>query len=108
MGIVEMMKFDDSVNLTRGPWWLWGIGIGIVNMVVTVILEIMKLAMDMDAVMDIVGLVFTVVFVWMALGVWVGRLRNRGYTEPVEFALRIILVPWGLVECGFLAGASEE
>jgi len=53
-----MMKFDDSVNLTRGPWWLWGIGIGIVNMVVTVILEIMKLAMDMDAVMDIVGLVF--------------------------------------------------
>ena len=104
MGSVEMMKFDDSVSLTRGPWWLWGIGLAIVNVVVTLILGIMDLAMDIGGVIDIVGLVFSVVFIWMSLGVWVGRLRNRGYTEPVEFALRIILFPWGLVECGFLPG----
>ena len=99
-----MMKFDDSVNLTRGPWWLWGIGIAIVNVVVTIILGIMNLAMDIGAVVDIIGLAITVVFIWASLGVSVGRLRNRGYTEPVEFALRIILFPWGLVECGFLPG----
>jgi hypothetical protein len=42
--------------------------------------------------------------VWVNLGVSVGRLRDRGYTEVMEFALRLIIFPWGFVECGFLAG----
>jgi len=41
---------------------------------------------------------------WVNLGVTVGRLRDRGYTEAMEFVLRIIIFPWGFVECGFLAG----
>ena len=42
--------------------------------------------------------------VWIGISVSVGRLRDRGYTEIMEFALRLILFPWGFVECGVLAG----
>jgi uncharacterized membrane protein YhaH (DUF805 family) len=53
---------------------------------------------------SIVATLLTLVVVWVNLGVSVGRLRDRGYTEVMEFALRLIIFPWGFVECGFLAG----
>ena len=109
MGIIEMMKFDDSVNLTRGNWWMWTIGLFVVQIVVGIVLAIASL-MAGDAV-GYIQTAFTLVIVWMMLGVAVGRLRNRGYTELVEFALRIIIAPWALVECAFLEGkelAAEE
>jgi uncharacterized membrane protein YhaH (DUF805 family) len=109
MGIIEMMKFDDSVNLTRGNWWMWSIGLFVVQIVVGIVLAIASL-MAGDAV-EYIQTAFTLVIVWMMLGVAVGRLRNRGYTELVEFALRIIIAPWALVECAFLEGkelAAEE
>jgi uncharacterized membrane protein YhaH (DUF805 family) len=109
MGIIEMMKFDDSVNLTRGNWWMWSIGLFVVQIVVGIVLAIATLVAG-DAA-GYIQTAFTLVIVWMMLGVAVGRLRNRGYTELVEFALRIIIAPWALIECAFLEGkelAAEE
>ena len=53
---------------------------------------------------EIAATLLSIVVLWIFLGVTVGRLRDRGYTEAMEFALRIIIFPWAFVECGFLAG----
>ena len=102
MGIVEMMKFDSEVSLSRGAWWGWTLGLIIVQIVVGIILTIASFFSD--GIVDIVSMIFTLMVVWIGISVSVGRLRDRGYTEIVEFALRLILFPWGLVECAFLAG----
>ena len=102
MGIVEMMKFDSEVSLSRGAWWGWTLGLIVVQIVVGIILAIASIFSD--GMVDIVSMIFTLMVVWLVISVSVGRLRDRGYTEIMEFALRLILFPWGLVECGFLAG----
>ena len=102
MGIVEMMKFDSEVSLSRGAWWGWTLGLIIVQIVVGIILTIASFFSD--GIVDIVSMIFTLMVVWIGISVSVGRLRDRGYTEIMEFALRLILFPWGLVECAFLAG----
>ena len=102
MGIVEMMKFDSEVSLSRGAWWGWTLGLIVVQIVVGIILAIASFFSD--GMVDIVSMIFTLMVVWIGISVSVGRLRDRGYTEIMEFALRLILFPWGLVECGFLAG----
>ena len=102
MGIVEMMKFDSEISLSRGAWWGWTLGLIIVQIVVGIILAIASFFSD--GIVDIVSMIFTLMVVWIGISVSVGRLRDRGYTEIVEFALRLILFPWGLVECAFLAG----
>tara|TARA_B000000475_G_C15574464_1_gene273710 strand:- start:46 stop:360 length:315 start_codon:yes stop_codon:yes gene_type:complete len=102
MGIVEMMKFDSEVSLGRGAWWGWTLGLIVVQIVIGVILAIASIFSG--GIVDIINMGITLIFVWIAISVSVGRLRNRGYTEIVEFALRLILFPWGLVECAFLAG----
>ena len=102
MGIVEMMKFDSEVSLSRGAWWGWTLGLIVVQIVVGIILAIASIFSD--GMVDIVSMIFTLMVVWLVISVSVGRLRDRGYTEIMEFVLRLILFPWGLVECGFLAG----
>lgn len=102
MGIIEMMKFDSEVSLSRGAWWGWTLGLIIVQIVIGIILAIASFFSD--GIVDIVSMIFTLMVVWIGISVSVGRLRDRGYTEIVEFALRLILFPWGLVECAFLAG----
>ena len=102
MGIIEMMKFDSEVSLSRGAWWGWTLGLIVVQIVVGIILAIASIFSD--GMVDIVSMIFTLMVVWLVISVSVGRLRDRGYTEIMEFALRLILFPWGLVECGFLAG----
>ena len=102
MGIIEMMKFDSEVSLSRGAWWGWTLGLIVVQIVVGIILAIASFFSD--GMVDIVSMIFTLMVVWIGISVSVGRLRDRGYTEIMEFALRLILFPWGLVECGFLAG----
>ena len=102
MGIIEMMKFDSEVSLSRGAWWGWTLGLIVVQIVVGIILAIASIFSD--GMVDIVSMIFTLMVVWIGISVSVGRLRDRGYTEIMEFALRLILFPWGLVECGFLAG----
>ena len=102
MGIIEMMKFDSEVSLSRGAWWGWTLGLIVVQIVVGIILAIASIFSD--GMVDIVSMIFTLMVVWIGISVSVGRLRDRGYTEIMEFALRLILFPWGFVECGFLAG----
>ena len=102
MGIIEMMKFDSEVSLSRGAWWGWTLGLIVVQVVVGIILAIASIFSD--GMVDIVSMIFTLMVVWIGISVSVGRLRDRGYTEIMEFALRLILFPWGFVECGFLAG----
>jgi len=102
MGIVEMMKFDSEVSLSRGAWWGWTLGLLVVQIVVGIILAIASIFSD--GIVDIVSMIFTLMIVWIGISVSVGRLRDRGYTEIMEFALRMIVFPWGLVECAFLAG----
>ena len=62
------------------------------------------IAMFIVSAPEIAATLLSIVVLWINLGVTVGRLRDRGYTEAMEFALRIILFPWAFVECGFLAG----
>ena len=37
MGIVEMMKFDSEISLSRGAWWGWTLGLIIVQIVIGII-----------------------------------------------------------------------
>ncbi len=95
MDIMEIMKFSSEAKITRMTWWLSGLAIGVINAVLTMIIPA-------GIVANIVGLLILV----PAIAFWVARLRDRGHNEPVALALRIILVPWGFIECGFLAGTE--
>ena len=97
MGIAEIMKFDESVRMTRMHWWMTAIGLMVLQMVAAI-------AMFIVSAPEIAATLLSIVVLWINLGVTVGRLRDRGYTEAMEFALRIIIFPWAFVECGFLAG----
>ena len=95
MDIMEIMKFSSEAKITRMTWWLSGLAIGVINM-------ILGMVIPAGIATTIVGLLILV----PAIAFWVARLRDRGHTEPLAFALRIILVPWGFIECGFLAGTE--
>ena len=94
MDIMEIMKFSSEAKITRMTWWLSGLVFGVLNMVLGMIVP--------SAIATIVPLVIAV----PAIAFWVARLRDRGHSEPLAFALRIILFPWGIIECGFLAGTE--
>jgi len=97
MGIAEIMKFDDSVRMTRMNWWMTALGLMVLQLVAAIVFALASAP-------EIAATLLTLVVVWVNLGVTVGRLRDRGYTEAMEFVLRIIIFPWAFVECGFLAG----
>ena len=89
------MMFADTMRYTRKDWWLGGLALGVINMV-----------MGMVGV-SALATIASIAVGWAMLGLWVGRLRDRGHSSAGAFALRIILAPWGFVECAFLAGAEE-
>ncbi|MDE0557870.1 MAG: hypothetical protein OSB30_05290 [Candidatus Poseidoniaceae archaeon] len=95
MDIMEILKFSSEEKITRMTWWLSGLAFGVINM-------ILGMVIPAGIATNIVGLLILV----PAIAFWVARLRDRGHTEPLAFALRIILVPWGFIECGFLAGTE--
>ena len=92
MDIMEIMKFSSEAKITRMTWWLSGLAFGVINMVLGMIVP--------DAIP--VGIIMLV----PAIAFTVARLRDRGHSEPLAFALRIILAPWAIIECGFLAGTE--
>lgn len=94
MDIMEVLKFSSDARMTRMNWWLSGLALGVVNMVLGMVVPASA------------SMVVTLLVMVPAIAFWIARLRDRGHTEPLAFALRIILVPWGLVECGFLAGTE--
>ena len=89
------MKFSSEAKITRMTWWLSGLAFGVINMVLGMVVPDAIPAMIVNLLVAVPAIAF-----------WVARLRDRGHTEPLAFALRIILVPWGLIECGFLAGTE--
>ena len=92
MDIMEIMKFSSEAKITRMTWWLSGLAFGVINMILGLVLP--------DAIPPMIITVIPMIAFWIA------RLRDRGHNEPVALALRIILVPWGFIECGFLAGTE--
>jgi len=95
MDIMEIMKFSSEAKITRMTWWLSVVAIGVINTVLGMIIPA-------GIAVTIVGLLLLVPSIAFA----VSRLRDRGHTEPLAFALRLIIFPWGFVECGFLAGTE--
>ena len=93
------MMFADTMKYTRKDWWLGGIALGVINMVMGMVVGM--------AGISALAMIASIAVGWASLGLWVGRLRDRGHSSAGAFALRIILFPWGLVECAFLAGAEE-
>jgi len=91
MDIMEIMKFSSEAKITRMTWWLSGLAFGVISAILGMVVPEM---------------VVNLIIIVPAIAFWVARLRDRGHTEPLAFALRIILVPWGFIECGFLAGTE--
>ena len=89
------MKFSSEAKITRMTWWLSGLAFGVINMVLGMVVPDAIPAMIVNLLVAVPAIAF-----------WVARLRDRGHTEPLAFALRIILFPWGIIECGFLAGTE--
>jgi uncharacterized membrane protein YhaH (DUF805 family) len=95
MDIMEIMKFSSEAKITRMTWWLSGLAFGVINMILGMIVPA-----------AIPGIIVQLVIIVPAIAFWVARLRDRGHSEPLAFALRLIIFPWGLIECGFLAGTE--
>ena len=89
------MKFSSEAKITRMTWWLSGLVFGVLNMVLGMIVPSAIPAMIVNLLVAVPAIAFLV-----------ARLRDRGHTEPLAFALRIILLPWAIIECGFLAGTE--
>ena len=93
------MMFADTMKYTRKDWWLGVIALGVINMVMGMVVGM--------AGISALAMIASIAVLWANLGLSVGRLRDRGHSSAGAFALRIILAPWGFVECAFLAGAEE-
>ena len=89
------MKFSSEAKITRMTWWLSGLVFGVLNMVLGMIVPSAIPAMIVNLLVAVPAIAFCV-----------ARLRDRGHSEPLAFALRIILAPWAIIECGFLAGTE--
>ncbi len=95
------MMFAEGMRYTRKDWWLGAIALFVINMVLSM------LAVAIGDAGAIVGSIASLAVLWANLGLWVGRLRDRGHNSAGALALRIIIVPWGFIESAFLAGAEE-
>ena len=93
MDIMEIMKFSSEEKITRTNWWISVVALMVINVVLTMVGVIPA------ALVSILILVPSIAFA-------VSRLRDRGHSGVPAFALRLIIFPWGLIECGFLAGTE--
>ena len=92
------MMFDSGMNYELKDWWIGMIALAVINFVMTMVASMIGVA--------IVATLFTVLVGWASLGLWVARLRNRGHSDAMAFVLRIIIFPWGLIECAFMGSAE--
>jgi len=93
MDIMEIMKFSSEAKITRMNWWMSVVVLMVINVVLNMVGVIPAI------LVNLLILVPSIAFA-------VSRLRDRGHSEPLAFALRLIIFPWGLIECGFLAGTE--
>jgi uncharacterized membrane protein YhaH (DUF805 family) len=92
------LMFDGGVSYGVKDWWIGTIALAVINVVLTLVVGMVEVA--------ILGTVVSLLVGWAALGLWVGRLRDRGHTEIIAYLLRIVIFPWGLVECAFMGSAE--
>ena len=92
------MMFDSSIRYGIKDWWIGTIVLMVINIAISTIAGIAGVA--------IIGTIGMVIVMVASIGLWVPRLRDRGHNDTVALALRIIIFPWGLIECAFL-GSSE-
>ena len=101
-GMVDMLfKFDGTIG--RKQWWVCGIVtfivVGLINWVIGLIAD----ATTIGALSYLI-LIPTIAMLWILIALDVKRLRDRGKDSILMFVLPIVIVPWGIVECGFLPG----
>jgi uncharacterized membrane protein YhaH (DUF805 family) len=92
------MMFDSSMNYELKDWWIGMIVLMVINIVISIVAGIVGVT--------IIGTIGMVLVGWAGLGLSVGRLRNRGYSDAMAFVLRLIIVPWGIIECAFMGSAE--
>ena len=92
------MMFDSGMNYELKDWWIGMIALVVINVVMTMVAGMIGVA--------IIGTIFTVLVVWAQLGLSVARLRNRGHSDTMAFVLRLVIFPWGLIECAFMGSAE--
>ena len=92
------LMFDSSINYGIKDWWIGSIVLMVINMAITMVAGMAGVA--------IIGTIGMVLVGWASLGLWVARLRDRGHSDAMAFVLRIIIFPWGLIECAFMGSAE--
>ena len=98
-GLVDMLfKFDGRIG--RKQWWICGIVTGIVVMVVNMVIQLIA-GFTVDALSYLTYIPF-LAMLWILIALDVKRLRDRGKDSILMFVLPIVIIPWGIVECGFL------
>ncbi len=90
--------FDSGMNYGIKDWWIGLIVLMVINIVISIVAGIVGVT--------IIGTIGMVLVGWAGLGLSVGRLRNRGHSDAMAFVLRIIIFPWGLIECAFMGSAE--
>jgi uncharacterized membrane protein YhaH (DUF805 family) len=92
------MMFDSGMNYELKDWWIGMIALMVINVAMTMVAGMIGVA--------IIGTIFTVLVGWASLGLSVARLRNRGHSDTMAFVLRLVIFPWGLIECAFMGSAE--
>jgi uncharacterized membrane protein YhaH (DUF805 family) len=98
MDIKGHLMFDSGIKYGIKDWWIGTIVLVVINMAITMVAGMAGVA--------IIGTIGMVLVMYASIGLWVARLRDRGHDEIVAVALRIIIAPWGLIECAFLGSAE--
>lgn len=94
------MMFDAGMRYAVKDWWLGTIALIVLNIVGTIVFALL------GEIGGILAMVWMLAIFWASLGLNVARLRDRGHTDAMAFVLRIIIFPWGLIECAFMGSAE--
>ncbi len=97
--MVDMLfKFDGRIG--RKQWWICVIVTAIVVNVINFVINLIA-GFTIDA-LSFLTIITTIAMLWIMIALDVKRLRDRGKDSLLMFVLPIIILPWGIVECGFL------
>ena len=98
-GLVDMLfKFDGTIG--RKEWWVCAIVTSIVVMVTAWLIRLIA-GFTVDE-LSYLAFIPCLAMLWIFIALDVKRLRDRGKDSILMFVLPIVIIPWGIVECGFL------
>ncbi len=93
-----LFKFDGRIG--RKEWWVCATVTSIVVMVTAWLIRLIA-GFTVDE-LSYLTFIPCLAMLWIFIALDVKRLRDRGKDSLLMFVLPIIIVPWGIVECGFL------